>query len=176
MNAAEFIIQSEPGTSLWDWVQVKSLDSVYIPTITNTGILSTDYFPVFLIKVNQGESWTISNPPQAHIKIGMYRFNNVVPIYVLIKVSGIDFIHEVWINHCSQDTPSPLAHLSRMKYIHIFLYESNTQPERTIKFVNNFTYKSIIEEIRTAPRWSNLEFDQAKEIAPSKDILWQYNM
>lgn len=60
-----------------------------------------------------GESWGLGERVQIQIKAGTFKYQGAVPVYLLFLFYGIDFIHEVWINHYTdlEDTPSPLFEL-----------------------------------------------------------------
>lgn len=56
-----------------------------------------------------GENWGLGEQVQIQLKAGTFKYQGAVPVYLLFLLSGIGFIHEVWINYHTalEDTPSP---------------------------------------------------------------------
>lgn len=78
---------------------------------------------MFLFKMAPRESWQLGEQVQVKLKAGAFKYQGAVPVYLLFVFPGIDFIHEVWINHYTalEDTPSPLFQLQKMKQINLLV-------------------------------------------------------
>ncbi|MBD2667482.1 hypothetical protein B6N60_04579 [Richelia sinica FACHB-800] len=171
----ELLLNNEVGTSVWNWAK-KDQSSVYyfIPVVTDNNRLTTDYYPMFLFKMEPGESWRLGERVQIQLKAGTFKYQGVVAVYLLFLFPGIDFIHEVWINHYTnlENTLSPLFQLQQMKHIHLLLYELSNQPERVIKIANQLDWARIMANVQNASPWTDSQFDAAKMAAPPSEFLW----
>ncbi|MBC6435793.1 hypothetical protein FM036_41880 [Nostoc sp. HG1] len=129
---------------------------------------------MFLFKMKPGESWRLGERVQIQLKAGTFKYQGVVAVYLLFFFPGIDFIHEVWINHYTnlENTLSPLFKLQQMKQITLLLYESYEQPELVIKIANNLDWARLIANIQKASPWTDIQFDVAKTAAPPSNFLW----
>lgn len=175
LDFVKFLINDSIGTSAWNWVKKEPQSNLYfIPVVTSSNRLTTDYSPMFLFKMAPGESWQLGEQVQVKLKAGAFKYQGAVPVYLLFLFPGIDFIHEVWINHYTalEDTPSPLFQLQKMKQISLLLYESSKQPERVIKIVNQLDWAGLIANVQKNSPWSDAQFNAAKAAAPSADVLW----
>ncbi|BAY89825.1 MULTISPECIES: hypothetical protein [unclassified Tolypothrix] len=171
----ELLLNDEVGTSVWNWVKKDQRSEHYfIPVVTDNNRLTTDYSPMFLFKMKPGESWGLGERVQIQLKAGIFKYQGVVAVYLLFLFPGIDFIHEVWINHYTnlENTFSPLFQLQQMKQISLLLYEIYDQPERVIKIANNLDWARLIANIQTASPWTDVQFDAAKTAAPPSYFLW----
>jgi hypothetical protein len=175
INFVELLLADDIGTSAWNWVKKEPNSGAYlIPAITKNNRLTTDYSPMFLFKMAPGESWVLGERVQIKLKAGTFNYQGAVPVYLLFLFPGIDFIHEVWINHHTnlEDTPSPLLQLQQMEVLSLLLYETSYQPERVIKIVNRLDWASVIGNVQKVFPWSDAQFDAAKSAAPSTNVLW----
>ena len=129
--------------------------------------------PMFLFKMAPGESWGLGEQVQIQLKAGTFKYQGAVPVYLLFLLSGINFIHEVWINHHTalEDTPSPWLQLQQMKQLSLLFYEPSNQPERVINIANHLDWAGLIANVEKASPWSDAQFEAAIAAAPSADVL-----
>ncbi|MEA5536673.1 hypothetical protein [Crocosphaera sp. XPORK-15E] len=176
LNINELLLNSDIGTSLWSWVKKEPKTGSYlIPVVTDKNQLTTDYEPMFLFKLALGESFRLGEKVNINFKVGYYKHNDVIAVYLLFIFPYINFIHEIWINHYTlfDDISTPLFKLQHMKQLTLLLFETKPEPERVIKISNNINWTSILTEIEKVKLWSDFAFDQVKEIAPPAHILWK---
>lgn len=171
--------QSPVGTSTWNWILTNSRsgkDRIFLPLSTATG-LTTDYEPLFLLKVSSGKSWNLESSVKVTAKAGVFITKVgsifVAPLYVLFKLSGNDYIYHIWINHYGGDIlPSPLYKLQKMQYLTLLLIEDKTQPERAIKIENQINWSSLITKIESVSSWNKSVFEKFNYLAYSAQELW----
>ncbi|GGA35886.1 hypothetical protein [Okeania sp. KiyG1] len=171
--------QSPVGTSTWNWILTHSRsgkDRIFLPLSTGTG-LTTDYEPLFLLKVSSGKSWNLESSVKVTAKAGVFITKVgsifVAPLYVLFKLSGNDYIYHIWINHYGGDIlPSPLYKLQKMPYLTLLLIEDKTQPERAIKIENQINWSSLITKIESVSSWDRGVFEKFNSLAYSAQELW----
>jgi hypothetical protein len=175
INFVELLLNDDIGTSAWNWVRKDQKSGSYlIPVTTKNNRLTTDYSPMFLFKMALQESWGLGERVQIKLKAGTFEYQGAVPVYLLFLFPGIDFIHEVWINHHTklEDTPSPLLQLQQMEVLSLLFYETSYQPERVIKIANRLDWASLIANVQKVSPWLDAQFDAAKAAAPSANVLW----
>ena len=171
--------QSPVGTSTWNWILTNSRsgkNQLFLPLSTGTG-LTTDYEPLFLLKVSSGKSWSLESAVKVTAKAGVFITKVgpvfVAPLYVLFKLSGNDYIYHIWINHYGGDIlPSPLYKLQKMPYLTLLLIEDKTQPERAIKIENQINWSSLITKIESVSSWDRNVFNKFNYLAYSAQELW----
>lgn len=171
--------QSPVGTSTWNWILTGSrsgTDQIFLPLSTERG-LTTDYEPLFLLKVSPGKSWSLDSSVKVTAKAGVFITKVgsifVAPLYVLFKLSGNDYIYQIWINHYGGDIlPSPLYKLQKMPSLTLLLIEDKSQPERAIKIDNQINWSSLIKKIESVSSWDRDAFNKLNHVAYSAQELW----
>lgn len=174
-NFVEILLNEPIGTSTWNWVKKEPTSGFYfIPVVTDSNYITTDYQPMFVFKLAPRESFSLGEQVKVQFRAGCFKYKNVVTVYILFVFPGIDFIHEVWINHYTafDDATSPLFRLQEMKNLTLLFYETNQEPKRIIKIANTVDWANIIYHVQKSSPWSDAQFDAAKAAAPSADVLW----
>ncbi|NES79621.1 MULTISPECIES: DUF3768 domain-containing protein [Okeania] len=171
--------QSPVGTSTWNWILTSSrsgTNQIFLPLSTGKG-LTTDYEPLFLLKVSPGKSWSLESSVKVTAKAGVFITKVgsvfVAPLYVLFRLSGNDYIYHIWINHYGGDIlPSPLYKLQKMPYLTLLLIEDKPQPERAIKIENQINWSSLITKIESVSCWDRSVFEKFNSLVYSAQELW----
>ncbi|MEM1170708.1 MAG: DUF3768 domain-containing protein [Cyanobacteria bacterium P01_H01_bin.35] len=171
--------QSPIGTSTWNWILTRprsEKNQIFLPLSTPSA-LTTDYEPLFLLKLPPGKSWHLESSIKVTAKAGVFITKvgsiSVVPLYVLFQLSGNDYIYQVWINHYGGNMlPSPLDKLEKMPYLTILLMEDKSQPERLIKIDNQIDWSSLKAKVESVKSWDLAAFNTVKTIAHSAQELW----
>ncbi|MDJ0517197.1 MAG: DUF3768 domain-containing protein [Trichodesmium sp. MO_231.B1] len=171
--------QSPIGTSTWNWILTRprsEKSKIFLPLSTGAG-LTTDYEPLFLLKLPSGKSWDLESSVKVTAKAGVFITKvgsiSVAPLYVLFQLSGNDYIYQVWINHYGGDMlPSPLDQLGKMPYLTLLLMEDKSQPERLIKIDNQIDWSCLKTKVESVKSWDLAAFNTVKSISHSAQELW----
>ncbi|MDE5076256.1 MAG: DUF3768 domain-containing protein [Trichodesmium sp. St5_bin2_1] len=171
--------QSPIGTSTWNWIFTRprsEKNQIFLP-LSTTSDWTTDYEPLFLLKVSPGKSWDLESSLNVACKAGVFITKvgsiAVAPIYVLFQLSRNDYIYQVWINHYGGNMlPSPLDKLEKMPYLTLLLMEDKSQPERLIKIENQIDWLSLKVKVESLASWSSEAFNAVKSLGYSGQELW----
>ncbi|MGD1809612.1 DUF3768 domain-containing protein [Dapis sp. BLCC M126] len=171
--------QSPIGTSTWNWVLTRprsEKNQIFLPLSTPSA-LTTDYEPLFLLKLPRGKSWDLESSIKVTAKAGVFITKvgsiSVAPLYVLFQLSGNDYIYQVWINHYGGDMlPSPLDKLEKMPYLTLLLIEDKSQPERLIKIDNQIDWSCLKAKVESVKSWNLADFNTVKSTTHSAQELW----
>lgn len=166
ITAPEFLLQSAPGTALWEWATLVS--PTLIPVAQDHHISNT--IPQFMAKVHPCDHANLAEevaPIAMTAGIIPHRNLGVAAVYVLWGFSAQPrYVYEAWINHHSTDHDSPLKVLAQLKHLHFAFFNRSTEVERIYKIANPLNWKLLIETVESFPAWSMADFDHVRECCP----------
>ncbi|MGK7919794.1 MAG: DUF3768 domain-containing protein [Trichodesmium sp.] len=171
--------QSPVGKSTWNWILTRpssKTSQLFFPLSKGAG-LTTDYEPLFLLKMSPGKSCDLETSVKVSAKAGVFITKigsiSIAPLYILFELSGNDYIYQVWINHYGGDIlPSPLYKLEKMPYLTLLLMEDKSEPERVLKIDNQIDWSRLIAKVESVKPWNLEAFNQLRSRGYSADELW----
>ncbi|ABG51938.1 hypothetical protein Tery_2755 [Trichodesmium erythraeum IMS101] len=171
--------QAPIGASTWNWILSHprtEKNQMFLPMSTISD-LTTDYEPLFLLKLSSGKSWDLESPLKVTAKAGVFFTKvgsiSVAPLHVLFQLSGNDYIYQVWINHYGGNIlPTPLDKLEKMPYLTLLLIEDKSKPERLIKIENQINWSYLKAQIESVASWNLEAFNAVKSLGYSAQKLW----
>lgn len=176
-TAIDFILQSEPGTTIWDWTDLIAPD--LIPVALPDQERLTNSIPLFLVNGRPAEANNLGERVPIQIQAGVYRYRplKVAALYVLFCFGhNPDCIYECWINHHSPTQKSPLSTFTQRAKLSIALFDANPMPERVISIHNSLNWSGLLNVVNEFPQWSMTAFDSVRENCPySTKDLWLKN-
>lgn len=151
--ANEFIINSPPGTVIWEWADLA--DPQLIPVSLPSGRLS-NCIPMFLVKLLPKEAYSLGVAVSILLKAGIYHYrqNNCAALYVLFRLGSMPHVHELWINHYSDERDSPLEAFTEISKLHFALHELSPTLERVISIPNSLNWHLLLDYVNNCAPWS----------------------
>lgn len=77
IDFVKIFLNDSIGTSAFNWVrQDPQSGSYFIPVVTASNRLTTNYYPIFLFKMAEGESWGLGKQVQIQLKAGTFKYQD----------------------------------------------------------------------------------------------------
>lgn len=173
-NAPQFLMNSPPGTAIWEWIDL--ISSTLIPVELDSTNLLSNHVPIFMANITLWDhSFLKEAVAPISVRAGAYNKRNqgVVLVYLLWGFSqSPPYIYECWINHYSAFHPSPLETLSRRSQLHFAFFDGSEVASRIYTIPNSLNWEPLLRLVKSTPPWSDEDFTSAKSQIPQTPELW----
>lgn len=139
------------------------------------------YEPMFFFKMADGEVEQIGDRPIVEARVIGFPAGSVFIVVIMFRFPGIDHIHEVFINHFTDDPMgSMLKGLAKLDELTLLLFEPKSRlldytPVRVINLKNEVNWNKFLAQISEyyLEPWPVVDFTLCKNQCPPVQTLWE---